>query len=147
MYSNTPFPCDQNTEQAILAGFDETQIVKAPTILLVDDDKDQLCLLEFLLSSKGYKTICSESAVEALAKLQMSSFDLLICDIMMPEIDGIELVKHLRRKKNFSDLPIIMLTAARSELEFTSLALGADCFCQKRHVGKTLIPQVELLLG
>jgi len=81
-------------------------------ILLVDDDPDALNLMSFVLESNGAKTVCAESAAEALLKLEENRFDLLISDLGMAEMDGYELIRQLREseKNDVKILPAIALT-------------------------------------
>ena len=81
-------------------------------ILLVDDDPDSLNLMRFVLESNGAKTVCAESAAEALLKLEENRFDLLISDLGMAEMDGYDLIRRVREseKTNLKSLPALALT-------------------------------------
>ncbi|MEK6755236.1 MAG: response regulator, partial [Bacteroidota bacterium] len=96
------------------------------TILVVDDEKDILELLRYNLEKEGYRVLTAQDGKEAL-KLVKQSPELVVLDIMMPELDGWEVCKSLRRNPATSRIPIIFLTARDSEVdEVVGLELGAD---------------------
>ena len=76
-------------------------------ILIVDDDKNIRELLHILLQEQGYEVVEAKNGIEALAKVAQSATDLAIVDVMMPEMDGFELSKHLRHY--YENMPILML--------------------------------------
>ncbi len=80
-------------------------------ILAVDDNKENIYMLETLFKSYGYEVESSQNGVEALEKLAEQDFDVVISDILMPEMDGYEAMRAIRRRKRFTELPIIALTA------------------------------------
>lgn len=79
------------------------------TVLVVDDEKNYLLVLDTLLSEEGYEIITAESGIKALQILEESELDLVVTDLKMPKMNGIELLEHI--KKNNPDLPVIMMTA------------------------------------
>jgi two-component system phosphate regulon response regulator OmpR len=101
----------------------------APHLLVVDDDRRIRALLSRYLQGEGYRVTTAEDAVDARAKLDGLSFDLLILDVMMPGESGLDLAKAIRHD---SGVPIVMLTA-RSETEsrIEGLELGADDYVAK----------------
>jgi two-component system response regulator RegX3 len=98
-------------------------------ILVVDDDPTNTKLLKFLLSDEGYDVTAVNSSTEALAAISDDVFDLLILDIMMPEMDGLELCRRIRQT---STTPIIFISA-RGEVKdkVTALRLGGDDYISK----------------
>ena len=86
-------------------------------ILIVEDDANILRQIEFNLRSHGYPVVTATSGIEALRLLMLQKPCLLITDIMMPGMDGFELVDTLRKDSALADLPVIMLTA-RTEEDF-----------------------------
>ena len=85
-------------------------------ILFVDDEDDIREVLQIRLESYGYQVMTAGSGEEALQKVQTDHPDLIILDIMMPGMDGLAVLKKLRKDESTSDLPVIMLTAKRKKL-------------------------------
>jgi two-component system phosphate regulon response regulator PhoB len=81
------------------------------TVLIVDDDPDVRRLVEMRLRLEGVATSVASNGIEALAALQDSPFDLVILDIMMPVMDGIEACRRIRQDPRLSAVPVLMLTA------------------------------------
>jgi DNA-binding response OmpR family regulator len=103
---------------------------RAPRILLVDDEQPIQTLLSFPLQRDGYDVVQASDGPEALARFSEQSFDLVVLDLMLPRIDGLEVCKRLRAKG--STVPIIMLTAKSEEIDkVLGLELGADDYITK----------------
>lgn len=101
----------------------------APHLLVVDDDRRIRDLLSRFLSSEGYRVTTADNAVEARAKLEGLSFDLLVLDVMMPGESGFDLAKALRKD---SAVPILILTARdEKEMRIEGLEIGADDYVAK----------------
>ncbi|MEY8749690.1 response regulator transcription factor [Alkalicoccobacillus gibsonii] len=99
------------------------------TILIIDDDKDIRNLIEVYLVNEGLNTLKAENAIEALRLLEYHDIDLIILDIMMPEMDGIEACMKIRMERN---MPIIMLSAKSEDMDkIQGLASGADDYLTK----------------
>src|SRR5688572_15728500 len=81
------------------------------TILVVDDEPDAVDLIEFNLKNAGFQVKTASEGAEALAKARSVLPSLIVLDVMLPEIDGFEICKLLRRDQNTAAIPIIMLTA------------------------------------
>lgn len=124
-----------------------SQPAEASPILVVEDDPNILRQIEFNLKSHGYAVATATSGVEALRQMLLRRPSLLITDIMMPEMDGYELVAALRRDDALSDLPVIMLTARTSEddmvLGYTS---GTDLYLTKPFDPAELVAFVQRIL-
>lgn len=104
----------------------------AERILLVDDEPDLLELLRVNLDQAGYEIETAEAGREALACLRRSRPDLVVLDLMLPDMSGTEICRQIRADPNLSDLPIIMLTAKADELDrVVGLELGADDYVTK----------------
>jgi two-component system, OmpR family, alkaline phosphatase synthesis response regulator PhoP len=117
------------------------------TILLVDDEEDILDFVGYNLKKEGYKVITANNGREAIAKAEKNIPQLILLDIMMPEMDGIETCKELKRVNSLSDTLIVFFTA-RSE-DFTqilSLDAGGDDFITKPIKPAVLISKVNSLL-
>jgi DNA-binding response OmpR family regulator len=102
---------------------------RAPRILLVDDEQPIQTLLSFPLQRDGYDVVQASDGREALARFSEQSFDLVVLDVMMPRMDGLEVCRRLRAR---SSVPIIMLTAKSEEIDkVLGLELGADDYITK----------------
>jgi len=98
-------------------------------ILLVDDEQPVQKLLSYPLEKEGYEVVPALDGQEALASFEQGQFDLVVLDIMLPKIDGLEVCRRLRAK---SSVPIIMLTAKAEEIDkVLGLELGADDYITK----------------
>ena len=116
-------------------------------ILVVDDEEDILELVRFNLAREGYDTICATSGEEALGIAQKERPDLLILDLMLPGIDGLEVTKILKNDVKTKDIPIIMLTAKGEEADIvTGLELGADDYVTKPFSPRVLVARVRAAL-
>src|SRR5919199_871860 len=103
---------------------------RAPRILLVDDEQPIQTLLSFPLQRDGYEVVQASDGREALARFSEQQFDLVVLDLMLPRIDGLEVCKRLRAKG--STVPIIMLPAKSEEIDkVLGLELGADDYITK----------------
>ena len=101
----------------------------APRILLADDEQSIQTLLSFPLRKDGYEVVRASDGREALARFGEQPFDLVVLDVMMPRMDGLETCRRLRAR---SDVPIIMLTAKSEEIDkVLGLELGADDYITK----------------
>ena len=113
-------------------------------VLLVDDEKRMLDLLELYLKPHDYRCKKAVGALEALSFLEMEAFDIVLLDIMMPEMDGWELCQEIRK---FSDVPIIMLTAREQQDDIIKgLNLGADDYITKPFNEEELLARMGALL-
>jgi DNA-binding response OmpR family regulator len=99
-------------------------------ILIVDDIADNLFLLETVLSAEGYRVESASSGKQALDKFATTTFDLVLVDVMMPDLNGYELTKRIR-ESNQSSVPIILLTAYDQANVAQGFKVGANDFIQK----------------
>ncbi len=114
-----------------------------PKVLLVDDEKDIVEFLEYNLNQEGFEVITAYDGLEALQKVNEKP-DLIILDIMMPNIDGYEVCKRIRENKAYAEIPVIFLTAKGAEAdEIKGLELGASDFIKKPISPKKLIARVN----
>ncbi len=105
---------------------------KQRTILIVDDEKTNLKLLSAILAPEGYRLITAESGMQALEVVEKEKPDLLLLDIMMPEMDGYEVCRRLKSKKETRIIPVIMVTALTDKKDKIKAAeAGADEFISK----------------
>ena len=116
-------------------------------VLVVDDEPEAVELVEFNLKGAGYEVSTASDGAEALNKARRIQPNLVILDVMMPEIDGMEVCKLLRRDPATSCIPIIMLTAKASEVDrVLGLELGADDYVVKPFSPRELVLRVKKLL-
>ncbi|HZZ18153.1 MAG TPA: response regulator, partial [Opitutaceae bacterium] len=101
-------------------------------ILVVDDEPDALEVLGFKLREAGYTPIFAKDGARAIAITRDERPDLIVLDLMLPEVDGLEVCKILRRDAATASIPIIMLTARAAEMDrVLGLELGADDYVTK----------------
>lgn len=116
-------------------------------ILIVDDEEDVLELLRFNLDKEGYKTETAVSGEEALTVAKSKLPDLIILDLMLPGIDGLEVCKKLKGETKTENIPIIMLTAKSEDSDIiTGLELGADDYITKPFSPKVLTARIRRIL-
>ncbi len=113
-------------------------------ILLVDDEERMLDLLALYLEPKGYKCVKITSGEKAIEHIKKYQYDLVLLDVMMPEIDGWEACNKIRQ---FSEVPIIMVTAREEKEDIVKgLKIGADDYITKPFDEDELIARIEALL-
>lgn len=116
-----------------------------PHILIVDDDDRIRTLLQRYLADNGYRTSIAADAAEAQTKMQVLTYDLLVLDIMMPGVTGLEFTEQLRQAENA--IPILLLTAlAETENRIEGLAVGADDYLPKPFDPKELLLRIQSIL-
>lgn len=101
-------------------------------ILIVDDEVHILELLRYNLENNGYDVVQAETGEEALEKLQSHHINIVLLDLMLPGIDGLEVLRRIRNTHDFQKIPVIMLTAKNEEFDTVlGLELGADDYIGK----------------
>ncbi|MGR6837196.1 response regulator transcription factor [Syntrophomonas erecta] len=116
----------------------------AERILLVDDEVKILDMVDNYLSSEGYQIGRASTGLEALEVLSGNSYDLMVLDLMLPELSGLEVCKRIRQD---SDIPIIMLTARGDEIDkLLGLELGADDYISKPFSLRELGARIKAVL-
>ncbi|NOS70009.1 MAG: response regulator transcription factor [Verrucomicrobia bacterium] len=116
-------------------------------ILIVDDEPEAVELVEFNLRQAGFETIRAMDGNEALKKAKSQVPALIVLDVMLPEVDGMEVCKLLRRDPVTAKVPIIMLTAKASEIDrVLGLEFGADDYVTKPFSPRELVLRVKKLL-
>ena len=113
------------------------------TILVVDDEADIVDMLKYNLEKEGYKVLTARNGTAALEQAKQLP-DLILLDVMLPEMDGWEVCKHLKRDTRTSSIPTLFLTAKGSEVdEVLGLELGADDYIVKPLSVRTLLARVK----
>jgi two-component system alkaline phosphatase synthesis response regulator PhoP len=116
-------------------------------ILVVDDDADIVELLSFNLKKAGFAIGTASNGIEALKKIRSMRFDLILLDLMMPEMDGFSLCEILRRNAETASVPVIMLTALSGDLaRLSGLESGANEYVTKPFSLKQLVSKMDSLL-
>lgn len=116
-------------------------------ILVVDDEPDALELLGFKLREAGFEPIFADDGAGALTSVRAEKPDLIVLDLMLPEIDGLEVCKILRRDPATATIPILMLTAKAAEMDrVLGLELGADDYVTKPYSPRELVLRIRKLL-
>lgn len=123
-----------------------TDMTNNKRILVVDDEQDLCEILKFNLETEGYEVETADSAETALT-LDLTSIDLLLLDVMMGEMSGFALAKHLKAQEETKDLPIIFLTARDTENDtVTGFNLGADDYISKPFSIREVMVRVRAVL-
>jgi two-component system phosphate regulon response regulator PhoB len=118
-----------------------------PKILVVDDEPDAVELIEFNLKAAGFDVVTANDGAEALKKARQVLPQLILLDLMLPEVDGLEVCKILRRDPQTQAIPIIMVTAKAAEIDrVLGLELGADDYVTKPFSPRELVLRVKRLL-
>jgi len=115
------------------------------TVLAVDDQSTNLRLLDAVLTPRGHRVITASSGAEALALLETEDVDLVLLDIVMPEMDGHEVCRRIRSTAATEFLPVVMITASGSEQRLAALESGADDFVTKPFDKSELLARVSSL--
>ena len=117
-------------------------------ILIVEDEPEAVELLEFNLKQAGYAVTAADDGAEALKKIRATPPDLILLDVMLPEMDGFEICKVVRLEAATAKIPIIMLTAKASEIDrVLGLELGADDYLTKPYSPRELMLRVKKILA
>lgn len=118
-----------------------------PKILVVDDEPEAVELVEFNLKQAGFDVVTAADGADALKKARATLPSLVVLDLMLPEVDGLEVCKLLRRDPATAALPIIMLTARAAEIDrILGLELGADDYVTKPFSPRELVLRVKNIL-
>jgi two-component system alkaline phosphatase synthesis response regulator PhoP len=116
-------------------------------ILVIDDEEDILELLRYNLSREGYKVSCAASGEETLRAVRSGIPDLIVLDLMLPGIDGLEVARQLKNDPKTRDVPIVMLSAKGEEADIVAgLELGADDYISKPFSPRVLLARVRAVL-
>jgi two-component system alkaline phosphatase synthesis response regulator PhoP len=121
---------------------------KNKTIMVVDDNPDIITIVKTILEGKGFSVFSASSGAELLNMLKGQKPDLIILDIMMPEMDGLEVLSRLKAMSETATIPVILLTAkVQYEDVLGGYKLGADYYITKPFTSTQLVNGINLLLG
>ncbi|MBI3669046.1 MAG: response regulator transcription factor [Acidobacteria bacterium] len=116
-------------------------------VLIIEDDRDIVELVRYNLASEGFQVIAASDGATGLAQLRKSPPDLLLLDLMLPKLSGLEICKEIRRDAALNRLPILMLTARGEEADrVVGLEMGADDYVTKPFSPRELVARVKALL-
>lgn len=116
-------------------------------ILIVDDEKDLVELISYNLTREGFSIEPSYDGAEAIEKLKNQSFDLLILDLMLPGMDGLEILRIIRSDSKLCSLPVLILTAKGEEFDrILGLELGSDDYLTKPFSPRELVARIKAIL-
>ena len=116
-------------------------------ILVVDDEEDILELVKFNLQKEGFKVLCAATGEQALIQGASEGPDLIVLDLMLPGVNGLDVTKALKNDQKTKDIPIIMLTAKGEEEDVVvGLELGADDYITKPFSPKILLARIKAVL-
>ncbi len=117
-------------------------------ILIVDDDIETLRLVGLMLQRQGFQIVAANNGTQAIAMARNENPDLIVLDVMMPDLDGYEVVRQLRKEKETSSVPIIMFTAkSQVEDKVAGLEAGADDYLTKPVHPAELVAKIKALLS
>jgi two-component system phosphate regulon response regulator PhoB len=135
-----------STDAQLKTAFFEEKMGSA-NILAVDDEEDILELLRYNLQKEGYAVTTSANGEDAVSMAQSNSFDIIILDLMLPGMDGLQVCRTLKADPRTASIPIIMLTARGEESDIvTGLELGADDYITKPFSPKVLTARIRAAL-
>jgi two-component system alkaline phosphatase synthesis response regulator PhoP len=121
--------------------------MKKEKILVVDDEEDILELVRYNLDREGYQVVCANSGEAALKAAASDPVDLIILDLMLPGIDGLEVARRLKQSTATKEIPIVMLTAKGEEADVVAgLELGADDYVTKPFSPRILIARMKAVI-
>ncbi len=116
-------------------------------IFVVDDEPDILELVRYNLERNGYEVACAQSGEEALSRIRVQPPDMVVLDLMLPGMDGLEVCKALKQQSRTARIPLLMLTARSEEADVvTGLELGADDYLTKPFSPRVLLARIKAVL-
>lgn len=125
----------------------EPSVKEHKRLLLIDDDPNLILLVKDYLEFRGYEVVTAENGREALEVLENDIPDMIICDVMMPEMDGYTFVSNVRQDERTSWIPVLFLSAkGQSQDRVKGLNIGADVYMVKPFEPEELVAQVEASL-
>ncbi|MEX2570009.1 MAG: response regulator transcription factor [Gemmatimonadota bacterium] len=125
----------------------ETGAVESQHILVVDDEPDISALVAYHLAREGYRVRTAATGPEALRAIEAEAPDLVLLDLMLPGLSGLDVLREIRRQESWRDVPVILLTAKREEADrVEGLSLGADDYVSKPFSPQEVVLRVGAVL-
>jgi len=132
----------------MLLTMDTNAVQSVPKIMVVEDDPHVLRQIAFALEHEGYAVTTATAGDDALRQLMLDRPDLLVTDVMMPGLDGYDLVDQLRRDEKLCDLPVIMVTASTADEDISKgFSSGTDIYIEKPFKPSELVAFVKRFVG
>jgi len=132
----------------MLLTMDTNAVQSVPKIMVVEDDPHVLRQIAFALEHEGYAVTTATAGDDALRQLMLDRPDLLVTDVMMPGLDGYDLVDQLRRDEKLCDLPVIMVTARTADEDISKgFSSGTDIYIEKPFKPSELVAFVRRFVG
>jgi two-component system alkaline phosphatase synthesis response regulator PhoP len=126
----------------------EEEAAMAKKVLIADDERNILTALEYLLQKSGFEVRAAGNGADALKEMERFAPDLVLLDVMMPQINGYEVCQTIRQNPAWKDVKIIMLTAKGRDIDQAKgLALGADAYVTKPFATRQLLDTVAQMIG
>jgi len=120
----------------------------AQKILIVDDNPDSVAIMRSILENRGYQVYVAASGSEALQVVSKEALDLVLLDVMMPEMSGIEVLQQIKDNSQTGRLAVILVTAkTHDEDVMVGYQYGADYYITKPFTAKQLLYGIDLVLG
>ena len=120
---------------------------QAYKILLVDDDPYILMSLEFLMRKSGFDVMIARNGTETLELLEQNIPDIVLLDIMMPDVDGYAICSHIKKSKTLRTCKVVFLSAKSKDMDIQKgLSLGAELYITKPFSNKDLVQKITALL-
>jgi CheY-like chemotaxis protein len=117
-------------------------------VLVVDDNPDSVIIMSGMLEPRGYKVVAVATGTEALEAIKREPPDVVLLDVMMPEMSGLEVLQHLKEEYQTGRIPVILVTAKTQDDDVVKgYQYGADYYIPKPFTAKQLIYGIELVLG
>ena len=117
-------------------------------ILIVDDELSILVPLQFLMEKEGYVSKLAQSGKEAIEKIAQVQPDLILLDIMLPDLDGYEIYQMIRERTEWESIRVIFLTAKNRDADMAKgIAMGADAYITKPFSNTQLVEKIRELIG
>jgi DNA-binding response OmpR family regulator len=118
------------------------------TVLIVDDNVDSLLILRTILEARGFTVLIAERGADALAQLEVATPDVILLDVMMPQMSGLEVLQRIKASQATSHIPVIMVTAKMQDEDvLIGYQYGADYYITKPCTAKQLLYGIGLVLG
>lgn len=117
-------------------------------VLIVDDELSILVPLKFLLEKNNYRVDLAQSGKDALEKISLSKPDLILLDIMLPDLDGYEIFQMIRENPEWDDIKVIYLSAKNRDVDIAKgLNLGVDAYVTKPFSNSELLEKIRTLIS